>query len=270
MNFETIRLEREDGIGILTFNRPEVMNAHNYQMRLEEQAATLEAQNDPEVRVLIVTGAGRAFHAGDDAKERFSGGVDKLKADRWAAVVGKLGKDAWVGQPNPRYYYDFPKPTIAAVNGAAVGAGFSIALSCDIRLASDAARFGYLYTRRGITGGSQGLIKLLHVVGASRAMEIMLTGEMIGAADAERMGLVSRVVPQGELLEEARILARRLMKGAPLAQRAIKATMYKALYDPAGIEDFSLRYDEALGESEDHREGFAAFNEKREPVWKGK
>lgn len=156
------------------------------------------------------------------------------------------------------------------MNGAAVGGGLSIALSCDIRIVADSARFSYLYTRRGLAGGSDGLILLLHLIGASRTMELALSGDMIDADEALRLGLVSRVVPNEQLLDEARLVARRLLKGAPLAQRAIKECLYRAMFDPQGLAEFNVRVNEALGASEDYAEGFAAFNEKREPVWKSR
>jgi enoyl-CoA hydratase/carnithine racemase len=244
------------------------MNAHNYQMRVEEQEAAAEALADDDIRVLIVTGAGRAFHAGDDAKEPAnSEGGANLRRDRWLLSVGRLNAESWTGQPNPRYFYGYPKPTIAAVNGAAVGGGMSIALSCDIRLAGQSARFGYLYPRRGLAGGSEGLVMLMHLVGASRTMELALTGDFVDASEAERIGLVSRVVADDRLLDEAKALAARLMRGAPLAQRAIKECVYRALYNPEGLAEFNARVNEALGASDDYAEGFRAFNEKREPIW---
>jgi enoyl-CoA hydratase/carnithine racemase len=271
VEFETVLLEKDDdGIGVLTFNRPEVLNAHNYKMRQEVQAACEAAKADDEIRVLIVTGAGRAFHAGDDAKDRLQGGLEQLQKDRQAAAVGLLDKDVWTGQLNPRYFYGYPKPTIAAVNGAAVGAGMSIAISCDIRIASENAKFGYFFTRRGVMGPSHGLIVLVHSIGVSRTMEMMLSGELVDAVEADRIGLVSRVVPADQLLDEAKITARKLMVGAPLAQRAIKETLYRALFPADGLEDFNIRMDTALTATEDHHEGFLAFNERREPVWRSR
>jgi 2-(1,2-epoxy-1,2-dihydrophenyl)acetyl-CoA isomerase len=267
---ETVLLDVADGIGVLTFNRPEVLNAHNYKMRVEVQEAADEALRDDKVRVLVVTGAGRGFHAGDDGKDRVEGGLEALKRDRQAAVVGRLDPGAWTGQPNPRYFFGYPKPTIAAVNGAAVGAGLAIALSCDVRLASEKAKFGYLFTRRGLMGPSLGLTALAHIVGLSRTMELALSGELIDAAEADRIGLVSRVVGPEALLDEAKTLAAKLMKGAPLAQRAVKESLYRSLFDSPGLEDFNARRDAALTESEDHREGFAAFAEKRDPTWRGR
>jgi enoyl-CoA hydratase/carnithine racemase len=269
-SFETVMLEKEEGIGILTFNRPHVLNAHNYEMRVEVQAAAEAAAADDDIRVLIVTGAGRGFHAGDDGKDRLAGGLEKLKADRLASAVGRLDPEAWTGHVNPRYFYGYPKPTIAAVNGPAVGAGLSIAISCDVRIAAEQARFGYLFTRRGVMGPSQGLTTLIHLVGLSRTLEMALSGEMIEAAEADRIGLVSRVVAAEALLDEAKAVARKIMKGAPLAQRAIKACVYKALFDPQGLEYYNELVDTALTETADHHEGFVAFAEKREPRWEGR
>jgi enoyl-CoA hydratase len=268
MTYQTVRYEKEDGIAVLTFNRPEVMNAHNYDMKVEEQAAAEEALRDDDVRVLIVTGAGRGFHAGEDVKQVFLGDdFDRLKADRRRSWLGDLDPKAWTGQVNPRYFYGYPKPTIAAVNGPAVGAGLSIAVSCDIRIASPAARFGYFYTRRGLMGPTRALVMLVNLLGASRALEMMLSGEAIDADEADRIGLVSRVVPQEELLDQAKELAGKLMKGAPLAQRAIKQCLYKALYEPAGLDDYNTLVEAALAETEDHAEGSRAYAEKRAPVW---
>lgn len=122
MTYETVRYEKSNGIGILTFNRPEVMNAHNYTMKVEEQAVADEAASDDEVRVLIITGEGRGFHSGEDVKQVFlDADVDRLKADRLLALVGRMPAESWTGQVSPLYFYGYPKPTIAAVNGPAVG-----------------------------------------------------------------------------------------------------------------------------------------------------
>lgn len=274
MSYETVKYEKVGRIGILTFDRPEVMNAHNYAMKVEEQAVADEVRDDDEVQVLVMTGAGRGFHTGEDVKQVFLGGeggdLDRLKQDRLLALVGRIPATSWTGQVSPLYFYGFPKPTIAAVNGPAVGAGLSIAISCDIRIASPAAKFGYFYTRRGLMGTPRGLTMLIHQIGVSRTMEMMLSGELMDAAEADRVGLVSRVVPQESLMDEAMAMAEKLLKGAPLAQRAIKASLYKALFEPDGLEDFGARVEAALIETEDHVEGARAFSEKRDPVWRNR
>ncbi|MFC1986082.1 enoyl-CoA hydratase/isomerase family protein [Chloroflexota bacterium] len=264
MSYETIIYEKEGGIATLTFNRPQVMNAMDYQMAIVEMPAAIEeARNDDEVRVLIVTGAGRGFCAGDDVKARFlAKDRDKHRAEEKIAELK--------GIRQPSYFVGFYKPTIAAVNGPAVGGGLDLALSCDIRLASENAKFGYLFVQRSLMGRAEPLMMLIHIVGLSRALEMMYSGELMGAAEAEKVGLVSRVVTQDRLMDEARELAHKLMKGAPLAQQAIKQAVYKALFNPSGLTEFASLVRMLLGETEDHREGARAFAEKRDPVYKGK
>jgi enoyl-CoA hydratase len=264
-----VLFDKSDDIGVMTFNRPEVMNAHNYEMKREMQTVAEAALADDDIRVLIVTGAGRGFHAGEDVKNVMAGeDMQRIRADRNSVLVGRLGADSWTGQVSPKYFFGYPKPTIAAVNGPAVGAGLSIALGCDVRIASEEARFGFLYPRLGLLGSTRAMTMLVQVVGASRAMEMMLSGELVDAAEADRIGLVSRVVPRERLLEAARETAFKLMKGAPLAQRAIKACIYKSLFDQEEVEQYGYRVEVALSESDDHKEAVAAFAEKRQPMWR--
>lgn len=264
MAYETVIYEKEGGIATLTFNRPQAMNAGNYQMGAEARAAVEEARDDDEVRVLIVTGAGRGFHAGDDVRQIFlAGDAENRRAERKLAQVKGVER-------RPLYLQEFYKPAIAAVNGPAVGLGLDIALSCDIRLASENAKFGYFYVLRGLIGTATGPMMLMHLAGISRAMEMMLSGELMGAAEAEKVGLVSKVVPQDQLMDEARKMAHKLMQAAPLAQQAIKRSVYEALFNPSGLAQFMLPIQQSLFETEDHLEGAKAFAEKREPVYKGR
>ena len=269
MAYETIIYEKEKGIATLMFNRPQVLNAENSQMAAEVRAAVEEARDDDEVRVLIVTGAGRGFHAGEDVQDHFLPRfAADLQEERMAAVRMDRLRHA---PPISEYLSDFYKPTIAAVNGAAVGDGLDWAISCDIRLASENAKFGYFYVLRGIMGTPYGLIQLTHLLGLSRALEMMLSGELVDAAEAERIGLVSRVVPQDRLMDEAREVAHKLMKGAPLAQQAIKRCVYRSMFDPSSLPDFmDISMRDALRVTEDHLEGARAFAEKREAVYKGR
>ena len=263
MEYEAITYEKDNGIATLTFNRPHVMNAGNFQMIQESGHAMEDAAADGEVRVLIVTGAGRGFHAGDDVKEVFLG---QDREERRAQ--GKIARIKGTGGPSgtPEIF----KPTIAAVNGPAVGFGMDIALQCDIRIASENAKFGYFYVRRGLIGLETGPVRLTHAIGLSRALEMMLSGELIDATEAERIGLVSRVVPQEKLIDEARAVASKLMQGAPLAQQAVKRAVYKTIHDPNGIGQFTSNLLSLLFETEDHIESARAFTEKREPVFKGR
>lgn len=263
MAYETIIYEKEGGIATLTFNRPHVMNAGNYQMSEEARTAVEAARDDDEVRVLIVTGAGRGFHAGDDVKEIFLGEDRKKRiAEEKLAQVK--------GTSRPLYLHEFYKPAIAAVNGPAVGIGLDIALSCDIRIASENGKFGYFYVLRGLVGGYVGLMMLTHLIGVSRALEMMLSGELIGADEAEKLGLVRKVVPQDRLMDEAREMAHKLMRAAPLAQQAVKRSVYKAMFDPSGLAESATSLLRMLFETEDHLEGARAFAEKREAVYKGR
>ncbi len=264
MAYENIIYEKEKGVATLTFNRPEVLNAQNAQQVVEMRAAVREANEDDDVRVMIVTGAGRGFHAGDDVKQIF------LAEGRETQVrQRKLGQLKGVGRPG--YFEGFYKPVVGAINGAAVGAGFEIALGCDIRIASENAKFGYFYVRRGIIASqATGMMLLPHLVGVSRALEMMMSGELIDAAEADRIGLVSRVVAADRLMDEARAVADKLMQAPPLAQRAVKQAMYRAMFEPARLADFMAMASAVLVETEDHLEGARAFAEKREPEYKGR
>ncbi|MFC1864334.1 enoyl-CoA hydratase/isomerase family protein [Chloroflexota bacterium] len=263
MNYETIIYEKEEGIATITFNRPEVRNAENYQMAKELRAAVEDARDDDEVKVLIVTGAGKAFHAGLDLKRVF------LAEDR-AKIKAAEKLEQLKGIHRSSRFDGFYKPVIAAVNGPAMAAGFSIAISCDIRIASENAKFGYAYVLRNLAGGVPGMLWLPHIVGLPRALEMMFSGETVDAAEALRIGLVNKVVPHDKLMDEAKELARKLMNGAPIAQQLIKRAVYKALQDPSTIVDFMAPTAFALQETEDHLEGTKAFTEKRKPVYKGR
>lgn len=263
MGYETVIYQKEKGIATLTLNRPEVMNALNPQMGVDLRNVIDEARDDDEVRVLIVTGAGRGFQAGEDVKASFlAKDRDRLLADR---ELGYLkGKDG------PLHLEEFYKPVIAAVNGAAVGLGLAIALCCDIRIASEKAKFGYAYVLRNIAGGPSAIVRLTQIVGLSKALELMLSGQIIDAAEAERIGLVNKIVPQDRLMDEAKEMAQSIMKGAPLAQQVIKRAIYKAMFNPAALDDFLRSMNQALEKTEDLTEGAKAFAEGREPDYKGR
>jgi 2-(1,2-epoxy-1,2-dihydrophenyl)acetyl-CoA isomerase len=267
--YETVIYEKEDsGIATLTFNRPQVLNAQNRQMLTEMRAAIDDARGDDNVRVLILTGTGRGFHAGDDVKQIFlAPDWESRHTDRSIQELKGIGL-----RRKPMYLQEFFKPVIAAVNGPAVGAGLEIALECDIRIASPEAKFGWFFVRRGLpsTGTPDGAMMLAHIIGLSRALEMMMSGELMEAAEAERVGLVSQIVPQEKLMQEARELADKFLHVAPLAQQAIKRIVRTSLFDPTTVPELIIKLRSTLDFTEDFKEGTRSFAEKRPPVYKGR
>jgi 2-(1,2-epoxy-1,2-dihydrophenyl)acetyl-CoA isomerase len=257
----------EQGVATLTINRPERMNAVRRETYRDIRATLGEAQADDAVRCLVVTGAGRGFCAGDDfgaiflaenrAQAHFERRVNRIK--------GTGIQDAVEG------FMLFEKPCVAAVNGPAVGMGMDLAILCDIRYASENARFGSYFVRRGVVGSTGGTYLLKHIVGLSKAYELLLTGDLIDAAEALRIGLVTKVTPPETLMDETYALARKLASGPPLAQRAIKRVVRKGFdVDWRTLDEYSMALSDVLWETEDHREGVNSWVEKREPVYRGR
>lgn len=263
-----ILYNKEDGIGIITFNRPERMNAITDDMQVDLLTIIADASQDGEVKAVIVTGNGRAFCGGTD--------VTALGRDEKAATAERQKRMQAVRFPEtplPDWHFTrIPKPTIAAVNGAAVGMGAEWAAQCDFRIASENARFGWVFPLRGLppdTGA--GPVLLPYLVGLSKALELMYSGEIIDAREAERIGLVDKVVPPEELIPAAKELAVKMSKGAPLALKAVKELTYCSMEWPLSIhrQETRARFG-SLSLTEDCKEGIRSFVEKRPPVWKGK
>jgi len=262
MEYSSIILERDASIGKVTFNRPTVLNAYNKNISDEIAAGMAELTEDSAVRLIVITGAGRAFMAGAD--------INMVNA--WAGL-GELDQiRASMGQMlNPNIFEDCPKPIIAAVNGLAFGMGCEIAIACDYRIAAASAMFGQPEIKIGVIPGGGGTQRLLHLVGRARALEIITTGEPISAEEAFRIGLVNRVVPDDKLWEEVDAFAMRLLSKSSVALQNCKKAIYQGenMKIRDGLDNERTLFCRTLL-SEDAKEGTAAFIEKRKPLFKGK
>ncbi len=257
MTYSTILLTRQDGYALVQFNRPDVLNALNMKL-MEELVDAFEAlDKDNDVRCIILTGNEKAFAAGADIKEM---------AD--ASAVEMLIRDQFARWDRIR---KIKKPIIAAVSGFALGGGCEVAMSCDIIIASETAKFGQPEINIGVMPGAGGTQRLTRAVGKYKAMEMVLTGKMISGEEAMRWGLVNKVVPVEYYLEEAKTLAEEIASKPPVAVRLAKEAVLKS-FDTTieGGLEFERKNFYLLFSSEDQKEGMKAFTEKRKPEWKGK
>ena len=264
MDYQDIIYTKEEGIATITLNRPDRMNAFSPAMSESIHEAMEDAAKDDKVRVLVITGKGRAFCSGGDVK---------AMAEKASQPRGEEGSSEQKTERVPLYVplHKFEKPVIAAINGAAVGGGLDLALSCDIRIASDKARFAEVSIRRGLIPDGTGIHFLPRLVGIDKACQLIWTGDMIDAREAERIGLVTTVVPHEELESATKELAEKLAKGSPLAIRKAKRAVYEGLaMDLQSTLEYVDSTSEELWATEDHKEGARAFVEKREPVFKGR
>ena len=263
--FGCVRCALEGHVATILLNRPERRNALNYQAYDELEAAFRASSADPQVRCVVVTGADPAFCSGDDVAEIMAGPKAVSKA------VSTSRSSEIRPTPAAMAALECTKPVIAAVNGAAVGWGMELALFADIRLASEKARFGELFVKRGLPCDVGGFYRLPAVVGPAKAAELLFTGDIIDAAEALRIGLVSEVLPHDRLMARALALAGRIAANPPLAVQRLKAGLALSAYgDPREIGAWAMGAIRELMRTEDHREGVASFLEKREPVFRGR
>lgn len=265
MEYETILLEKRDGVGVITLNRPQRLNAWTPVMGAELADAFRDIDRDASVRVAIFTGAGRAFCAGAD--------MDFFAAQVAAGGGTTAGQGAGPSRVEefPMLMRRFSKPIIAAINGYALGIGCTMTLLCDIRIAAEEAKLGFLFPRVGVMAELGSTFLLPRLVGLGRACELMFTGKQYTAAECERAGLVNRVVPGADLLSTAQELAREISQCAPLSIQLTRQALYQGLHETfeaqVRYEGFTLEY---LYRTRDHAEAVRAFKEKRPPVFEGR
>ena len=272
MKFDEIIFEKKDRVATVTMNRPEKMNAWTPKMGAEMRTAMMDAERDPSIGAIIVTGAGRAYCAGADM-----GGLSNIAQGNTSAATAEV-EDEWMGQQRADYRnrYSWPlalsTPVIGAINGACVGPGFTTCLYQDIRIASENARMGLIFTKRGLAIEHGSSWMLPRIIGLPRAVELAITGRLVDAKEALEIGLVNRVVPHDKLMDTAREIATGIASNcSPLGVAQAKKMIYQHLFTDlaTGVreDDASM---EMMTRSEDFKEGVKAFVEKRAPKFTGR
>jgi enoyl-CoA hydratase/carnithine racemase len=273
MDYETLIYQKRDGIAKIVLNLPEKLNAFGYPMEAEIDMAVEDAARDDEVRVLIITGAGRAFSAGGDFR------YAQVRTREVHPEEAEIRDEGTKGRliPTQTTFHAMlalermEKPTIAMVNGPAAGGGFDLALACDLRIGSPNTRFTVGFTRIGLVPGTGGAWFLPRIVGLSKALELLYTSDSVDAEEAYRIGLLNKLVPAEKLEDETIALARKLVANAPMSLRLDKFLVYKGLnHDLETAIGLGAACEEMCLRSEDHLEGLMAFAEKRKPIFRGK
>ncbi len=264
MEFQDILWEvDEDGVAHLTINRPEKLNAISLDTLAEVEQAIAGANDDDNVRCILITGAGRGFSSGTDLTARGGNRVERPFPGRNGITRSTM---LW-----PAYLYNSNKPSVCAVNGVCVGAGFSFALAADIRIASTEARFSAIFVKRAIVPDSGASWLLPRRVGMEHALRMMYTGRMVGAEEAKEIGLVSEVASPDELMDRAGALAREIARGPSVAievsKKLVRESVHRNIEEQTELENF---YQGFMQQTEDVKEGRLAFVEKREPNFQGR
>lgn len=262
--YECLKVEKADNVATVTLNRPAALNAVNPQMHRELERIWLDLAEDPEVNAILLTGAGKAFCAGGDVK----GMAARAEGD---GEPRRFRLNPAGGKRLIQNLLEVEQPIIGAINGDAVGLGATIALFCDVIVASEQARFGDPHVRVGIVAGDGGAVIWPLLIGPARAKEFLMRGHLITGAEAARIGLVNYAVPPEQVLPKAREIARELADGPPWAIRWSKLSVNKWLKDQVNlILDASLAYEMLTFTTEDHKEAARAFVEKRKPQFRGR
>jgi len=257
MDDRNLLVEREEGVCTITLNRPNRLNALNYQLAVELDKSLDQIGEDPTIRSVIITGSGRGFCAGADIKDRFDPEAKKLPIYKRYSFFNKLE--------------DLEKPVVAAINGVCNGGGLELALCCDFRVAAEEASLGFGEVKLGVIPAGGGAVKLPRLIGPGRAKVLLYFGNQIDAREAERLGLVNKTVPANELMGEARKWATELAERPLLSIKMLKSCINQGLeMDLAGALDYEKRCAEFLLKTDDAKEGIQAFVEKRKPVFKGR
>jgi 2-(1,2-epoxy-1,2-dihydrophenyl)acetyl-CoA isomerase len=259
VGYENILYEKQNGVALITLNRPQALNAFTPEMNGELQDALKDADADKEVRCFLITGEGRAFCAGQDLKGR----TREQRGSLGASLREKYN-------PIILRFHRTEKIVIAAVNGVAAGAGCNLALACDLRVASEEAQFIQAFVRVGLAPDSGGSFVLPRLVGHSKALELLLLGEPVNAKEALRIGLVAKVVPPSELKKTAVQIAEKLARGPRSVGLIKRAVVRSFLSDLEAQLEYEAHLQEIAGRSADYDEGVRAFLEKRQPVFTGK